>query len=103
MRYHEDFVPENCQAAIRTERGIADDSRSTWARICPDLAAGAGIQRKCLLRTCGIQDAVGNQGDGLHPEVLEILSEIRSVRIKLLPERNRINPLQLQLAHIRSV
>src|SRR5207244_2803192 len=72
-------------------------------RIFPDQPASAAIKSENLLRPRAIHDSVSNERRGLQAEPTQVVSEIRSIRIKLLPQRHRVNPSEGQLIYIRGV
>src|SRR5687768_10193484 len=63
----------------------------------------ARVERKHLVRSRDIHDAVDDDRNCLQSEVLHVLAIVRSIWMEQRPERNRKRPFHAQRAHVRFV
>src|SRR6516225_4852072 len=99
-RGHEELISEHGDAAIRAERCVSEQVRWARPRVLPDLLAGTSVQCKSTLWARHVHDPVSHNWCYLQPEVLHVLVEVGRIREKLLPERNRKDPLHDQFVHV---
>ena len=66
----EDFVIEQCDAAVGAELGIAGEAGRWWTRIGPQRSAAQSVNREDLIWRGEVQHTIGGQWGGFEAEIV---------------------------------